>query len=70
TDAGSVKVDVLVNGGIVAATMPPLTMTSTLTEEEQLSPNEYYNLVHSAKKNTRKRAAGQLTRPEKKESEW
>ena len=54
----------------VLRTLGMLDMLQSLTEEEQLSPNEYYNLVHSAKKNTRKRAAGQLTRPEKKESEW
>ena len=29
-----------------------------LIEEEQLSPNEYYELVHTSKNKTRKRAAG------------
>ena len=31
----------------------------SLVEEEQLSPNEYYELVHAAQKKTRKRAGGQ-----------
>ena len=31
-----------------------------LVEEEQLSPSEYYELVNSAKKATRKRAVGKL----------
>lgn len=35
-----------------------------LIVEEQLSPNEYYELVHAAKAKTRKRAAGK--RVEKK----
>ncbi|MDE7377335.1 MAG: helix-turn-helix domain-containing protein [Paraprevotella sp.] len=41
-----------------------------LVEEEQLSPNEYYNLVYTAQKKTRKRAAGRISNREKEVSEW
>ena len=41
-----------------------------LVEEEQLSPNEYYELVHAAKTKTRKRAAGKLHQNSKEESAW
>lgn len=41
-----------------------------LVEEEQLSPSEYYNLVHSAKAKTRQRAVGKIEKTEKEESEW
>lgn len=42
----------------------------SLVEEEQLSPNEYYNLVHAAQKKTRKRAVGRINGKTKEESEW
>jgi transcriptional regulator with XRE-family HTH domain len=41
-----------------------------LVEEEQLSPNEYYELVHAAKNKTRKRAVGKLHQNSKEESTW
>lgn len=41
-----------------------------LIEEEQLSPSEYYELVNSANKKTRKRAVGKLNNNKKEESEW
>lgn len=41
-----------------------------LVVEEQLSPNEYYELVHAAKAKTRKRAAGKLHQNNKEESAW
>jgi len=41
-----------------------------LVEEEQLSPNEYYNLVHTAEKKQRKRATGKTKNNIKEESEW
>lgn len=41
-----------------------------LVEEEQLSPNEYYEWVHNAKTKTRKRAAGKLHQSNKEESTW
>lgn len=42
----------------------------SLVNEEQLSPNEYYNLVHAAHKKTRKRAVGRINDKTKEESEW
>ena len=42
---------------------------STLFEEEQMSPSEYYEMVNKAKKQTRKRAVGQI-KTDKEESEW
>lgn len=41
-----------------------------LTEEEQLSPQEYYNLVHSAQKKSRKRAIGKLNIKDKEDTGW
>jgi len=41
-----------------------------LVEEEEISPNEYYQLVHSAKVKTRKRASKSVPRKEKEVSEW
>lgn len=40
-----------------------------LCEEEQMSPNEYFDMVNSMKKNRRKRAVGNL-KQHKEESEW
>lgn len=40
-----------------------------LCEEEQMSPNEYFEMVNSVKKNRRKRAAG-VIKKDKGESEW
>lgn len=42
---------------------------SSLFEEEQLSPSEYYEIVNKARKQTRKRAAGRI-KTDKEESEW
>ena len=42
---------------------------STLFEEEQLSPSEYYEMVNKTRKKTRKRAAGKI-KTNKEESEW
>ena len=41
----------------------------SLFEEEQLSPNEYYEMMNKSQKKTRKRAAGKL-KVNKEESEW
>lgn len=41
-----------------------------LVDEEQLSPSEYYEFIHSAQAKTRKRAAGKLNNHKKEESEW
>lgn len=42
---------------------------SHLCEEEQISPSEYFDMVNSARKSRRKRAAG-TARKDKEESEW
>ena len=54
----------------VLRTLGMLEILQPLTEEEQLSPNEYYELVHAARVKTRKRAARKLEKTEKEESEW
>ena len=41
-----------------------------LVEEEQLSPNEYYELASKANKPKRKRASKGYTKENKEESEW
>lgn len=42
----------------------------SLVEEEQLSPNEYYQLVQSSKSNQRKRAVGKLNNKHQEDSAW
>lgn len=41
-----------------------------LLEEEEISPNEYFKLVHSAKNKQRKRASKSITKNQQEESEW
>lgn len=41
-----------------------------LTEEEQLSPQEYYNLVNSMQNKIRKRAAGKLSIKKEENIGW
>lgn len=41
-----------------------------LVEEVELSPNEYYELVHSTGKRMRKRAAGNPNRAIREVAEW
>ena len=41
-----------------------------LVEEEEISPNEYYQMVHSAKANKRKRASRTNNNNVQEESEW
>jgi len=41
-----------------------------LIEEEQLSPNEYYELMKSAKKRQRKRAVSKYNKSQMEDSEW
>ena len=41
-----------------------------MVDEESLSPSEYYELVNSTKKVTRKRAVGKINANKKEESEW
>lgn len=47
-----------------------LDVLQPLIDEEQLTPNEYYELVNSAAKKTRKRACGKKRPDIKTESEW
>lgn len=54
----------------VLRTLGLLDVLQSLIEEEQLSPSEYYKLVNSAQKKTRKRAAGKLNRINKEDAEW
>lgn len=53
----------------VLRTLGMLENISTLFEEEQMSPSEYYEMVNKAKKQTRRRAVGQI-KTDKEESEW
>ncbi|MCQ2074705.1 MAG: helix-turn-helix domain-containing protein [Bacteroidaceae bacterium] len=41
-----------------------------LLEEEEISPNEYFKLVHSTQTKKRKRASGSHNNIPKEESEW
>lgn len=53
----------------ILRTLGMLESISTLFEEEQLSPSEYYEMVNNAKQKTRKRAGGKF-KIVKEESEW
>ena len=54
----------------VVRTLGLLDVLLPLVEEEQLSPNEYYALVHATQTKTRKRAAKKLHQANKEESSW
>lgn len=55
----------------VMRTLGLLDVLQPLVEEKQLSPNEYYALVHADQaKKTRKRAAKKLHQANKEESPW
>ena len=47
-----------------------LDILQPLVEEEQLSPSEYYDLVHSSQATMRQRAVGKINHVKKEESEW
>ena len=51
-------------------TMGKLDVLLPLVQEEQLSPNEYYKMVHEAKSHRRQRAAGTLRKTQNIVSEW
>ena len=53
----------------VLRTLGMLESISTLFEEEQLSPSEYYDMMNRVRKQTRKRAVGKL-KVSKEGSEW
>ena len=54
----------------VLRTLGKLDIFIPLVEEEQLSPNEYYELASKASKPKRKRASKAYTKENKEESEW
>lgn len=54
----------------VLRTLGKLDVFVPLVEEEQLSPNEYYELASKANKPMRKRASKGYTKESKEESEW
>lgn len=54
----------------VLRTLGKLDVFVPLVEEEQLSPNEYYELASKACKPKRKRASKGYTKENKEESEW
>lgn len=53
----------------ILRTLGMLEELAGLCEEEQLSPNEYFEMVNSVKKSRRKRAAGTVKKDEEG-SEW
>ena len=53
----------------VLRTLGMLETITTLFEEEQMSPSEYYEMINKAKKQTRQRAVGQFKK-DTEESEW
>ncbi len=54
----------------VMRTLGLLDVLQPLVEEEQLSPNEYYELIQTSKTKTRKRATRTSHQPVKEESAW
>ncbi|MBQ3843624.1 MAG: helix-turn-helix domain-containing protein [Bacteroidales bacterium] len=54
----------------VLRTLGLLNVLQPLVDEEQLSPSEYYNWVHSQDIKNRKRAVGKLQNKEKETTEW
>lgn len=51
-------------------TLGQLEVLLPLVEEQQLTPNEYYELMHKAEKHQRKRARGKVKNSGKEESVW
>ena len=54
----------------VLRTLGQLEVLFPLVEEQQLSPNEYYELMQKAEVHQRKRASGKTNHIEKEDSEW
>ena len=54
----------------VLRTLGLLDILQPLVEEEQLSPSEYFNLIHSAGKRQRRRAAGKPQKTDKEAPSW
>lgn len=51
-------------------TLGKLEILQPLVEQEEMSPNEYYEFVNSRKKKVRKRASGTLQPKRQEKSEW
>lgn len=54
----------------ILRTLGKIDVLLPLIEEEEISPNEYFKLVHSAKTKQRKRASKSITNNQQEESEW
>ena len=54
----------------ILRTLGKIDIFQPLVEEEELSPREYYKLVHSPQTGKRKRAAKSRSRKVQEESEW
>jgi len=54
----------------ILRTLGKIDIFQPLVEEEELSPNEYYHLVHSTNVKNRKRASRNNNNTVKEESEW
>ncbi|MCF0208923.1 MAG: helix-turn-helix domain-containing protein [Bacteroidaceae bacterium] len=54
----------------ILRTLGKIDVLLPLIEEEEISPNEYFKLVHSAKNKQRKRASKSNTNRQQEESEW
>ncbi len=54
----------------VLRTLGKIEILRPLVEEEEVSPKEYYQLVHSAKVKTRKRASERDVHKEEEASQW
>ena len=55
----------------VMRTLGKLDVLQPLVEEEQMSPSEYYELMHSVNtKHQRKRAVGKINNTSKEDAEW
>lgn len=51
-------------------TLGQLEVLLPLVEEQQMSPNEYYELMNKAEAHQRKRASGKINHAGKEDSEW
>lgn len=54
----------------ILRTLGKLDVLQPLVEEEELSPQEYYEMVNTVNKHVRQRAVGKLNQTNKEESEW
>ena len=54
----------------ILRTLGKIDVLLPLVEEEEISPNEYFKLVQSAKTKQRKRASKSKTSNQQEESEW